>query len=361
MDRTGHRSDAGEAAGHAAVIDLRSDTVTKPTDGMRRAMMMADVGDDVYGEDPTVNALEERVAGLLGHEAGLFCATGSLANVLGVAQLVGPGQELLCDAKAHIVRAELGAHAALSGVTTRTWSTGDGRVDPDRVLDLVEVEAGAYLVRTGAVAVENTHNLAGGVVQPYGVLVELSRRVRGSGVGMHLDGARLWNAHVASGTGLGEYGQLFDTVNVCFSKGLGAPVGSMLVGSRDRIAAARVMRKRLGAGWRQAGMLAAAVSHALDHNVDRMIEDHEAARAFASAVHDRAPLSVDPPTVETNIVILDAGTRGAAWLAEAALVEGVGLSALGSGLVRAITHLDVTMEQAGRAGEVVGTLLAERR
>lgn len=343
------------------MIDLRSDTVTRPTEAMRRAMTMAEVGDDVYGEDPTVVALEERVAGLLGHEAGLFCATGSLANVLGVAQLVGAGQELLCDEKAHVVRAELGAHAALSGVTTRTWATGDGRIDPARVLALAEVEAGPYLVRTGAIAVEDTHNLAGGVVQPYQRLVELSRGARRLEVGLHLDGARLWNAHVASGVALAEIGQLFDTVNVCFSKGLGAPVGSVLVGPTERIAAARVLRKRLGGGWRQAGILAAAAMYALEHHVDRLADDHAAAREFARAVEERASDSVDPAAVETNIVILDAGPGGAAGLVEAAAAEGVALSALGSGLVRAITHLDVTRYEARQAGEVVGTLLAGRR
>ncbi len=341
------------------VVDLRSDTVTRPTEAMRRAMVSAPVGDDVYGEDPTVHTLEERTADLLGHEAGLFCATGSLANVLGVAQLVGPGQELLCDEKAHVVRAELGAHAAVSGITTRTWATGDGRIEPDRVLELAEVAAGPYLVRTGAVAVENTHNLAGGVVQPYEALVELSRRLADVGVHLHLDGARLWNAHVATGVALEDYGRLFDTVNVCFSKGLGAPVGSVLVGSAERIAAARMLRKRLGGGWRQAGMLAAAAIHALDHHVERMADDHDAARRFAAAVAERAPGSVDPSAVETNIVIVDAGADRAARLVEAALAKGIGLSPLGSRRVRAITHHDVTMEQSAHAGGVVGALVAE--
>lgn len=339
-------------------IDLRSDTLTRPTEAMRHAMAVAEVGDDVYGEDPTVRALEERVADLLGHEAALFCATGSLANLLGVAQLVRPGEELLCDARAHVVRAELGAHGALAGITTRTWPTGDGRVDPATVMALAEPDAGPYLVSTAAIAVENTHNFASGVVQPYDSLVELSRQAREAGLGLHLDGARLWNAHVASGTSLADHGRLFDTVNVCFSKGLGAPVGSVLAASAERIAAARTLRKRLGAGWRQAGVLAAAAHHALDHHIARLADDHAAARAFATAVQERAPEAVDPADIETNIVVLDTGTVPAARVADESDRAGVRVSALGGSVLRAVTHLDVTVDQAAHAGRVVGAALA---
>ncbi|HRL80439.1 MAG TPA: threonine aldolase family protein, partial [Propioniciclava sp.] len=220
------------------MIDLRSDTLTRPTAGMREAMAQAPVGDDVYGEDPSVAALESRVAALLGHEAGLYCATGSLANVLGVAVHVAPGQEVLCDSGAHIARAEMGAHGALSGVTMRTWVTPDGRVTPDQVEALLAPDAGPYLVSTACVELENTHNFGGGTVQPWDVLVRTTGLVRDAGVALHLDGARLWNAHVATGIGLGEYGALFDTVSVCFSKGLGAPIGSVLVGSADAMARA---------------------------------------------------------------------------------------------------------------------------
>ncbi|MFZ2749698.1 MAG: threonine aldolase family protein, partial [Propioniciclava sp.] len=205
------------------MIDLRSDTLTRPTAGMREAMAQAPVGDDVYGEDPSVAALESRVAALLGHEAGLYCATGSLANVLGVAVHVAPGQEVLCDSGAHIARAEMGAHGALSGVTMRTWVTPDGRVAPEQVEALLAPDAGPYLVSTACVEIENTHNFGGGTVQPWDALVRTTGLVRDAGVALHLDGARLWNAHVATGIGLGEYGALFDTVSVCFSKGLGAP------------------------------------------------------------------------------------------------------------------------------------------
>lgn len=339
------------------MIDLRSDTVTVPGPAMRAAMAEAPVGDDVYGEDPTIAALEEKVATLLGHEAGLFCATGSLANLLGVALLVEPGQELLCDAQAHVVRAELGAHAALSGITTRTWPTGDGKVDPDVVMDLAAPEAGPYLVSTAAIAVENTHNFAGGAIQPYRALVALSEQAHAAGLALHLDGARLWNAHVATGIPLSAYGNLFDTVNVCFSKGLGAPVGSMLVGSESRIARARVVRKRLGAGWRQAGILAAAANYALDHQLSRLADDHAAAQAFAAAVSAVHPEAVDPSTVETNIVVARTGDVPAAQIVATAAESGVGLSAVGRFTVRAVTHLGVSEDQCRQAGELLGRLL----
>jgi threonine aldolase len=334
------------------VIDLRSDTVTRPTAAMLAAMSTAETGDDVYDEDPTVHALEERVAALLGHEAGLFTVTGSLANVLGVRSLVAPGQELLCEERAHIVRAELGAHAAWSGVTTRTWSHPRGLVDLDAVRRIMTPDAGPYMVSTAAVAVENTHNFAGGTVQPLETLRELRALADPVGVRLHLDGARLWNAHVAAGVALADYGRLFDTVSVCLSKGLGAPVGSVLVGSAAAIAEARVWRKRLGAGWRQAGVLAAAGLYALDHHVERLADDHAHARLIAEAAADADAGAVDPASVETNIVILDVGER-AAGVVERARAEGVLTGTVGPGLVRVITHLDVSAADAQRAAKVL--------
>ena len=269
------------------VIDLRSDTVTRPTDAMRAAMMGTAVGDDVYGEDPSIGELEDRVARLLGHEAGLFCVSGSLANLLGVRLLVEPGQEVLCDVQAHIARAELGAHAAVHGLTMRTFPSRRGRLDADEVSKIISPNAGPYLVSTAAVAVENTHNFGGGTVQDLDQLQAVSELCRDHGLGYHLDGARLWNAHAATGIALDTYGRLFDTVNVCFSKGMGAPVGSVLVSSAANIARARVLRKRLGAGWRQAGLLAAACTYALDHHLLRLVDDHAAARVFGEAVAER--------------------------------------------------------------------------
>src|ERR687884_435917 len=235
-------------------VDRRSDTVTKPTPGMREAMANAEVGDDVYGEDPTVNALEAHAAKLFGHEAGLFCPSGSMTNMLGVRSLVAPGQELLCDATAHVVRAELGGHAVLGQVSTRTWASPRGRLDAAAALAMAVPDAGPYMVSTAAIAVENTHNFGGGTVQPLGELRALREGTREIGIAVHLDGARLWNAHVATGVPLAAYGALADTVSVCLSKGLGAPVGSVLVSSAERIAAARVWRKRYGGGMRQVGI-----------------------------------------------------------------------------------------------------------
>lgn len=337
------------------MIDLRSDTLTRPTRAMRAAMLDAEVGDDVYAEDPSIAELESRVAALLGHEAGLFCATGSLANVLGVASHVAPGQEVLCDSGAHVARAEMGAHGALSGVTMRTWVTADGRVDVDQLAALLSPDAGPYLVSTGCVALENTHNFGGGTVQPWDALVAATTLVRDAGVGLHLDGARLWNAHVATGIPMGDYGALFDTVSVCFSKGMGAPVGSVLVGSAAAIAGARVYRKRLGAGWRQAGLLAAGCLYALDHHIDRLAEDHAAAAAFAAPLI-AAGLPVAAP--ETNIVVVPTGERPAGEVVAAAAARGVALSAVGGRVVRAVTHLDVTIPATAAAGAVVADLLS---
>lgn len=340
------------------MIDLRSDTVTRPTPGMRAAMAQAEVGDDVYGEDPALNALQDRVAALLGHEAGLFTPSGSMANLLGIWALVQPGQEVVCDVRAHIARAEMGAHAALHGITMRTWDSADGVAAPATIADLITPDAGPYLVSTAAVALENTHNFGGGTVQPQEVLAGISRVCRDAGVGLHLDGARLWNAHVATGVPLSAVGTLFDTVSVCFSKGLGAPVGSMLVGSAELIARARVQRKRLGGGMRQAGILAVAAGYALDHNLARLADDHLAAAAFAAGVVAAVPDAIDLAAVETNIVVIDTGTRTATEVAAAARSRDVLLSAVGPRTVRAVTHLDVTLEECTTAGRIVGDVLA---
>lgn len=339
------------------MIDLRSDTVTVPTPAMREAMATAPVGDDVYGEDPTVIELEQRTASLLGHEAGLFCASGSLANLLGVRLLVEPGQEVVCDVGAHIARAEMGAHAAVHGLTMRTVPSVNGLADVDAYAAVIAPNAGPYLVSTAAVAVENTHNFGGGTIQPYETVVALGALCREAGLGYHLDGARLWNAHVATGVPLIDYGSLFDTVSVCFSKGLGAPVGSVLVSTAANIAKARIWRKRLGGGWRQAGLLAAGALHALDHHVERLAKDHEAAAAFARGVAAAAPAAVDVDAVPTNIVVLDTGSVPAAQVAAAALEHGVWVSALGPYMVRAVTHLGVSVDEASSAGEIVGQLL----
>ncbi len=342
-----------------AIVDLRSDTVTRPTPGMRAAMAESEVGDDVYGEDPTVNALEAEVAAALGHEAGLFCPTGSMANMLGVRSLVGPGEELLCDSLAHIVRAELGGHATLGSVTTRTWSCPRGVLDADVALAMAAPDAGPHLVSTAAFAVENTHNFGGGSIQPLAQLRRLRSGAREMGVTVHLDGARLWNAHVATGVPLPEYGACADTVSVCLSKGLGAPIGSVLVSTTERIAAARVWRKRYGGGMRQVGVLAAAGRHALTHHVQRLAEDHRRAHDLAQAVAKADADIVDPAAVETNIVVLDLARARLSGpeLAAAAREHAVLVSVLGPRTARLVTHLDLDDEDVDHAGRVLSGLL----
>ncbi len=211
------------------IIDLRSDTVTKPSLEMRSAMASAEVGDDVYSDDPTVNSLEERVAELFGKEAALFTPSGSLANQLSIRSLVSPGEELICETNSHIARAELGAAATFSGITTRTWLAERGLLKASQVLDLAKPDSGPYLVSTTAIAIENTHNFGGGSIQPIEEIALLSRQARELGLFLHLDGARIWNAHIASGISLLEYGKYFETISVCLSKGLGAPVGSLMI------------------------------------------------------------------------------------------------------------------------------------
>jgi threonine aldolase len=341
------------------LVDLRSDTVTRPTVQMRTAMAQAPVGDDVYGEDPTVNALEQHVARLLGHEAGLFVPSGSLGNQLGVRLLVPAGGEILCDRLAHIVRAELGGHAVLGGVTTRTWDAPRGLLDPDVVMAMATPDAGPYLVSTRAIAVEDTHNFGGGTVQDLDAMRALREYADRVGVALHLDGARLWNAHVATGVPLVEMGRLFDTASVCLSKGLGAPVGSVLVSSADRIAQARIWRKRYGAGMRQVGILAAAGQYALDHHLGRLADDHVRARRLAGAIAGVRPDVVDPASVQTNIVVLDLA-RGpdAPTLAAAARERGVAVSVLGPHNARLVTHLDVDDAGVDLACEALSEVLA---
>lgn len=332
------------------MIDLRSDTVTRPTDGMRAAMARAEVGDDVFGEDPTVRLLEERVAELFGHEAALFTPTGSLANVLAVRTVVGVGQEVLCESRAHIARAELGAHAAITGLTMRTWSDPRGGVDLAAIEELFAPDLGPYFVPTSAIAVENTHNFAGGAVTDISVLRDLRSYADRVGAKVHLDGARIWNAHVATGVSLADYGACVDVMAVCLSKGLGAPIGSLVVGSHEAIAESRVWRKRLGGGMRQVGILAAAGLYALDHHVERLAEDHRRARVLAEAA------GVDPTTVDTNIVLIDTPDAPAASLGAAE--AGVQLVAVGPRQARLVTHLDLTDAQVDAACVVLNQLFA---
>jgi threonine aldolase len=335
----------------ADLVDLRSDTVTQPSEGMRAAMAAARVGDDVYGEDPTVNALEASVAELFGHEAALFTPTGSMANQIAVQLLVPPGEELLCDADAHVVNHEVGAAAAIGGVSTRTWPAVGADIDPDVVADMIR-PAGYHAVPTRAVAVEQTHNLSGGGVMPLSTLETLRAATTAAGVALHCDGARIWHAHVADGVPLRTYGALFDTISVCLSKGLGAPVGSLVVSSAANIERARVIRKRMGGGMRQAGVLAAAGAYALEHNIPRLADDHAKAARLAEAL---APFGVVAGPVRTNVVPLDLrkSPLDAPALAAAARERGVLVSVLGPRIGRLVTHMDVDDRGIDRAVEAL--------
>ena len=333
----------------ADLVDLRSDTVTRPTPAMRRAMAEAEVGDDVYEEDPAVRALEERVADLFGHEAALFVPSGTMGNQIGMRLVCEPGQEVLCDADAHVVTYEMGAAAAIFGISTRTVVSSGGRLDAAQLIEQVRPRDNWHLTATAAVAVENSHNRGGGLVQPLDQLQQLWDWSRQADVAVHLDGARVWNASVASGVPLSTYGSLADTASVCFSKGLGTPVGSVLVASAERIATARLWRKRLGGGMRQVGVLAAACTHALDHHLPRLGEDHENARLLAKR------LGVDPSSVETNMVVLD--DVEAPMVAEAAKAQGVLVSQVSARRIRLVTHLDVDRAAVDRAGDVLAGLL----
>ncbi len=359
----GSTAPAATAPSPARVVDLRSDTLTRPTADMRAAMAAAEVGDDVYLEDPTIAALEERVADLLGHEAGLFTPSGSMANQLGLRLHVQPGQEVIADSLAHVLRAEMGAAAVLSGISSRSWVAERGLLDPAQPLALMQAAPGVYQVATRCIVVENTHNFGGGTVQPLSCIEALRSATKPLGIAMHLDGARLWNAHVASGVALSAYGRAFDTVSVCFSKGLGAPVGSVLVGSRELMAEARIWRKRYGGGMRQAGILAAGALFALDHNIDRLAEDHARAASFVAAVAGAAPSVVDPAQVETNIVVLDVSRAGwaAADFVAAAGSEGVRLYAVNERQARLVWHLDVDDADTKYAAEAVSDLLGRAR
>jgi threonine aldolase len=333
----------------SALVDLRSDTVTRPSAAMRQAMAQAEVGDDVYGEDPSINALESEVAELLGKQAGLFVPTGSLGNQLALRLLAKPGQEIVCDVRAHIARAELGAAAAFSGITFRTWQSELGLVDVEQIAEIITPNAGPYFVSTTAIAVENTHNFGGGTVQPADQVAKLAELARAHGIALHLDGARIWNAHLATGSSLAELAAPFDTVSVCLSKGLGAPVGSVLVSTAEHIVDARIWRKRYGAGMRQAGILAEAGRFAIANNIPRLADDHARAKRLAVA------LGVEAEQVPTNIVVLRVADSAA--LAAKAKDQGVLVSTMSPTIVRLVTHLDIDDAGIDRAIEVLTPLV----
>ena len=343
------------------MIDLRSDTVTRPGPAMRAAMAAAEVGDDVYGEDPTVRALEERVAALFGKEAALYVPSGTMGNQIALRLLAAPGEELLCDADAHIVTYEAAGIAAHGGVQTRTIVAPRGILDPEAVA--AQIRPGDWhTVGTRTVAVENTHNRGGGAVYPLATLRALRALTAERGTALHCDGARIWNAHVATGTPLAAYGELFDTMSVCLSKGLGAPVGSVVLCGGDQRPRAWALRHRLGGNMRQAGIIAAGGLYALEHHLDRLAEDHANARLVAALLRDAG---LDVPEPETNIVVagvppaVPASGRQAGAAPDTAEVarrcreQGVLVGALDATRLRLVTHLDVDAAACEEAAKVV--------
>jgi threonine aldolase len=339
-----------------SLIDLRSDTVTKPSPAMRRAMADAEVGDDVLDGDPTTRRLEERIAELLGTEDALFFPSGTQANQTGIALVTEPGTELLVDANAHLVHYEHAGVAALAGVQIRPIASPDGLLTPELVRAALRAPSG-HVPRITALAIENTHNVAGGRVLTAAAVDGLIRAARDARLAVHLDGARLWNAAAAAGVTPARLAQGADTVMVSISKALGCPVGSCLGFRKDRRARVWEIRKRLGGGMRQSGILAAAGLYALDHNLSRIGEDHENAKRFAELLSGSQ--AVRPSDPQSNIVMVDLQRDGAnAEAAAARLAQaGVRLAPYGPRRLRAVTHLDVSRADVERAaGIIVETL-----
>ncbi|GIW80085.1 MAG: threonine aldolase [Gemmatales bacterium] len=336
------------------IIDLRSDTVTRPTPAMRAAIEAAEVGDDVFGEDPTTIRLQEKVAQMLGKEAALFVPSGTMSNQICIKAQTEPGDELLCEANCHIYNFEVGGPAVLSGVTCRVIEGEYG------ILDVADLEGkirpvNDHLVRTRMIALENTHNRGGGRIYPIEKIRSISAWAVQHGLIRHLDGARLWNAVVATGIPADEWCKYFDSVSVCFSKGLGAPIGSALAGSRDLIVRAKRIRKLLGGGMRQSGIAAAAALYALENHLERLAEDHRHAQIIADAIRDTPGLRLDPPKVETNLIWfqVDPELGPAREIANRLRQHNILVHPAGPQTVRACCHLDVSAADAELVAETI--------
>lgn len=330
------------------MIDLRSDTVTKPTDEMRAAMAAAEVGDDVYGEDPTINRLEERSAELFGKEAALFVVSGTMGNQIAVKLHTRPGDEVVIEERGHILLYEVGAAAIIAGVTLRPVKSGDGSgiLTWDEISTVLNADGVYDHTQTGLLCLENTHNIAGGRVMSAERCADLCDRSHAAGVPVHLDGARIFNASVALRTPIAELVRSCDSVQFCLSKGLGAPVGSVLVGTREFIDEARIWRKRLGGGMRQAGILAAAGLIALEESPKRLHEDHEKARILAAGIAEIPGIAIDVETVDTNIVIFDISGTGKTLAEVQTALKQNGVLASGFGTrVRMLAHCDVSNQE----------------
>jgi threonine aldolase len=340
----------------SALIDLRSDTVTRPTPEMRRAMADAEVGDDVFGDDPTVNALQEYAADLLGKEAGLFVPTGSMGNQVSLGSLAKQGDEVVCESGAHFLHYEGGSAAAHLGLMMRPLPGKNGTIAADQVSAAIR-EGSDHAPRTAVVAIENTHNSAGGRVFPLDEAQAIAKVCDERGVALHLDGARIFNAQAATGIPAREWAACADTLTFCFSKGLGAPIGSMVCSTTDNIAKAHRLRKRLGGGMRQVGVIAAAARVALETGPDRLAEDHVNARRLAEGLRELHEEAVDPSSVETNMVYLNLTpfSKGGPEVAAALLSEGVLTVAMSQNAMRLVTHRDVS------SADVEVALLALRK
>ncbi len=338
------------------LIDLRSDTVTRPSPGMRAAMAAAEVGDDVYGEDPTINRLETAIAALLGKEAAVFVPTGTMANQIALGAHLAPGEEVILDAGAHCLNYEAGALAALWGAQPMALST------PRGIFTAADVErairpANDHLPRTALVEMENTHNRGGGTVWPLGQMREVSELAKRRGLKVHLDGARLFNAQTASGVAAREFAACADTVSTCFSKGLGAPAGSALCGDAATIKRARKLRKRLGGAMRQSGVLAAAALYALENNVERLAEDHANARRLAEGLANVRGLTVDVRAVESNILFAGTAPGEAPGVLTRMREAGV-LANAEAARIRLVTHLDVNAADIDEAVARIARVMA---
>ncbi|MEL6900017.1 MAG: low-specificity L-threonine aldolase [Cyanobacteria bacterium J06606_4] len=338
------------------MIDLRSDTVTQPTPEMRQAMLQAPVGDDVLGDDPTVQALEAYVADLLGKEAAVYMPSGTMTNQVALRSHTQPGDEIVLEAEAHIYYYEGGGPAALSGVTCRLIP-GEGGVFSAADIERSLRPSDPHFPHTRLVCVENTHNRSGGRIFPLSTIRDIAEVCDRHQLRLHMDGARFWNACVATGISEAEYAAPFDTVSVCFSKGLGAPVGSALVGTAEQMARARRFRKMFGGGMRQAGIIAAGALYALQHQRDRLADDHDNAQKLAQGLQDIKGISIDVAAVETNIVNFEVTHHGAAEVVKSLAQAGVGVLASGPNKIRAVTNLMVSSAQISQAIEEIAKAL----
>ena len=335
-------------------IDLRSDTLTKPSQEMRRAMASAQVGDDVFAEDPTVNALQEKICELTGKEAALFVTSGTQANQISVNAHTRPGDEVICEECCHIYNYEAGAPAALSGVQLHPLPGKYGILDAEEV-ELAIRPTDHHFAQTRLITLENTHNRWGGTVYPLEEIKKIHKLAKNHNLKMHLDGARLWNASIASGVSIKEYAHYFDSVSLCFSKGLGAPVGSVIAGSKDFIERAHRYRKLYGGGMRQAGIIAAGAVFAVEHQFERLAEDHRRARMLAEAINDMPGFVVNLQTVQTNIIIIDTSlnSKGAVDVANDLAQKGIKMIAFSPTRLRAVTHLHITDEDIEQVIEIM--------